>query len=521
MADVNYTSEEKRILWFATVKEVDDPLMLNRVRVSFDTKNNEAILKAIPDTKNGKQTKIPGGSDLLPEFKWSEIDSFCCLPLLPIFLNVTPKKDETVNIIWPNPEYKYDEQYYVQGTFSSPLSAYQENFNAQRMFASKNRLQDAKLLKNPLNNEYYISKTKGVFIEPEDIGLMGRGTCDIVVKSGDVLLRAGKSTTIPQNANKEINAKKSRSFIQLSDFGVRENPMDPIESIRLEQEVASVKTLVEWDILNPENAYNKFTYTISLYNLPEGKKEYNTQNLQLDSVVSNSDKRLVYRATYNNKGVSEIGRVVSQFISQCNDGTINLPDYPITTLSNQFPLYFRPSPETYKFIETPSSGLEFINVTAIGLGIDYKSQKNGFGLLYSRGKTGQQFTTRKDVQKQKEVLTGQTVTYNILGADKMLFLSHESRIQSKQQIILDESTIYGIEQSYLVSNVLPNTDPMVRGDELMKLINIMVRFLISHVHPFPGIPPVPTSQDGTKVSDILQQLASAPETILNQNLRIN
>ena len=226
----NFDSDEGRVLWFGKVKDTNDPLMLNRIRVDFGTKNNTAILSAIPKTKNGKETK--DGDDLKPEFKWSEIDSFCCLPLLPLFLNVTPKKDESVNIIFPHTNYKYDEQYYVQGTFSSPLSTYRENFNAQRMFASKNRLESPMLLKNPLNNEYYITKTKGVFIEPEDIGLMGRGTCDIVVKDRHVLLRAGKSTTIPDNANKEINVKTTRSFVQLSDFGQREIPLPNLETVK-------------------------------------------------------------------------------------------------------------------------------------------------------------------------------------------------------------------------------------------------------------------------------------------------
>jgi hypothetical protein len=79
----------------------------------------------------------------------------------------------------------------------------------------------------------------------------------------------------------------------------------------------------------------------------------------------------------------------------------------------------------------------------------------------------------------------------------------------------------GISQDYLVKNVLPNTDPMVRGDELIKFMNLVIKFLVSHVHPFPGLPPVPTATDGTQSAVILQQLQNASETILNQNIRIN
>jgi hypothetical protein len=514
----NFDSDAGRVLWFGKVKDANDPLMLNRVRVDFGTKNNAAILSAIPKTKNGKETK--DGDDLKPEFKWSEIDSFCCLPLLPLFLNVTPKKDESVNVIFPHPDYKYDEQYYVQGTFSSPLSSYRENFNAQRMFATKNRLESPMLLKNPLNNEYYITKTKGVFIEPEDIGLMGRGTTDIVLKDRDVLLRAGKSTTIPDNSNKEINVKTTRSFVQLSDFGQREVPLPNLETSKLQEQVSFVKMLIEWHIINPENSHNKFTYSVSLYRLPE-KKEYNTQNLRVDSNVDSNDKALVFRMGFSAEGVFDLTQKIIKFIGQCNDGEINIPPYSITKVENQFPLFFRPSPETLSVMESPSSGVEFSNVTAIGLAIDYKSQKNGVGLIFSKDKPGQQFSVIKDIQEQKEVKNDAPITYNITGADKLLFLSHESRVPSKKQITLDETTVYGIEQSYLVANVLPNTDPMVRGDELMKFMNLIVRFLASHVHPFPGMPPVPQATDGTSISDILQQLALAPDTILNQNIRIN
>ena len=120
----NYDLNKNRTLWFAKVKDVNDPLMLNRVRVDFGTINNEAILNAIPNTKNGKETKE--GGDLKPEFKWSEIDSFCCLPLLPLFLKVTPRNGEAVSIIFPNNDYKYDEQYYIQGSVTSPLTSYNE-----------------------------------------------------------------------------------------------------------------------------------------------------------------------------------------------------------------------------------------------------------------------------------------------------------------------------------------------------------------------------------------------------------
>jgi hypothetical protein len=55
----------------------------------------------------------------------------------------------------------------------------------------------------------------------------------------------------------------------------------------------------------------------------------------------------------------------------------------------------------------------------------------------------------------------------------------------------------------------------------MELINLIVRFLITHVHPYPGMPPVPVAQDGTKADEILKQILEAQQTILNQNIKLN
>ena len=83
-----------------------------------------------------------------------------------------------------------------------------------------------------------------------------------------------------------------------------------------------------------------------------------------------------------------------------------------------------------------------------------------------------------------------------------------------------KNTIYGIPQPKLI-DMVNQTDPMVRGDKLMDMLSLVVKFLIAHVHPYHGLPPVPTALDGTLYADILQKMLDAPNTILNQNVRIN
>jgi hypothetical protein len=62
---------------------------------------------------------------------------------------------------------------------------------------------------------------------------------------------------------------------------------------------------------------------------------------------------------------------------------------------------------------------------------------------------------------------------------------------------------------------------MVRGEELMKFLKLITKFLVSHVHGFAGTTPVPIATDGTSVPEIESVLNNADNTILNKNIRIN
>jgi hypothetical protein len=68
---------------------------------------------------------------------------------------------------------------------------------------------------------------------------------------------------------------------------------------------------------------------------------------------------------------------------------------------------------------------------------------------------------------------------------------------------------------------MPNTSSMVRWEELLELIDMIVRFLITHTHAYPGLPPVPVTQDGSSTAKMLTKLNNAVEKILNSNIRLN
>jgi len=61
---------------------------------------------------------------------------------------------------------------------------------------------------------------------------------------------------------------------------------------------------------------------------------------------------------------------------------------------------------------------------------------------------------------------------------------------------------------------------MVRGEELIELIRLIVKFLSQHTHNI-NEPPIQEPKDTVTVSQIETALNNAQNTILNQNIRIN
>ena len=146
-------------------------------------------------------------------------------------------------------------------------------------------------------------------------------------------------------------------------------------------------------------------------------------------------------------------------------------------------------------------------------------KEGGYGLIYTKGKVGVPTTPETMIVPQSKI-TNTPMTYGAFGADKVYILSQSSSIPGKGKINFD-NTLYGISQDIFTDEILPKTSSMVRGEELLQLINLIVRFLSTHTHAYPGLPPVPVTQDGTSTTQILTELQNAVNKVLNKNIRLN
>jgi len=512
------------ILFQCQVLDNEDPLMLGRVRGRLLAPPNNASYESVL----ASITSPPWNEE---KDKWTTRDPFIFTPLLPYFVYQVPKVEELIQIIFVNNDYPYQNQYYVQSNFYSPTSSnFQFSQGANAGTGTGMQIKNPKPLKN--QDGTYTDKEihKGVFPQPGDNAILGRGSADLIVKENEVLLRAGKFKGQTLKTNVVPAGNPQRGFLQLSRFQSIKIPQPTKTRVQLNNIVVSVKYLIEWVITNPENKEDKFAGSVYLYQLKPDLST-NSKNITVDSVINENLKKIVIYESFTLLSKIETIEFINNFIKDCNDrnktvsGVRLFPGTQTFQQDNKFPIFYRPNNLTYSSINPSSSNTTSSeatnNVTEIFNSIKLYPALNqgGFGLIYAKSKVGKPTEIKKIKVPQSKYVNSPTV-YGALGADKLFLLSHFSSIPGKGKINFNY-TLYGISNDKFSDEIIPKTSSMVRGEELLELINLIVRFLTTHTHAFPGLPPVPVTQDGTTSVQILTELQNAVNKILNTNIRIN
>jgi hypothetical protein len=143
----------------------------------------------------------------------------------------------------------------------------------------------------------------------------------------------------------------------------------------------------------------------------------------------------------------------------------------------------------------------------------------GYGLIFQQDKVGDPVQFKPKSFRKIET-NSLSETYGAMGAQHVFLLSQLSQIPGKAKINFDNN-LYGIDEQTFALQIMPNTSSSVRGEELLELLNVIVRFLVSHTHGFPGEPPIPITEDGSSIQNLVQQLNDAYQKVLNQYIRLN
>jgi hypothetical protein len=518
----------QQIIFPGIVYDDQDPMMLGRLRVIPETKNYRDIITSVVDWNEERD-------------KWTSKDPLIFIPLLPFYFSQTPKKNEYVHIIYQNKKFPFQNQFYIQGPFSSPMTTPFEYFQgAKKFLASGDRIKQGLSIKNE-NGEYRNKNSRGVFPEPGDNGLLGRGTADLIIKENEVLLRAGKSFKLRTDQLPISN--KRRAFLHLTNYTVQEVEKDKKTSIRFKPVIKFIKKIIIWNIDNLENSQNIFNGSIGLYNIVENPSlttyKFNPDTI-LNLTIGTNYTGPLEQIQFNGKTFEEVTILMNSFISGVYNGLLNISGYtfnnPMVGLNknNLLPLVVTPSKLTYqtgiKFSENQNNNdvEELNNYTRFYSKIKITPGKleSGYFLISGIDGGGQpKLGPSADPIIESYTPTEfkpEAITYGVMGAQRLYLISHDSE-GPKGQIDLRD-TLYGIPIDKFVGDrdILQKTYPSVRGDLLMELLRKIFDYVKGHVHAISTVPPIPVSAgNGQTTSEIDQLLADAENTVLNQEIRIN
>ena len=152
------------------------------------------------------------------------VDLPFAFPMLQKFLHIIPKVGEGVLIFIPDVKNPNIDRLYMGPIISQP----QMLFNDNEVFSHKSALDSG--VKEPQPAPSTIPENRGVYPNVKDIALQGRDNADVVLKEGEVLIRAGHFESLTAKGQIPKFNKINPSYIQIKHDAILKQATERTEA---------------------------------------------------------------------------------------------------------------------------------------------------------------------------------------------------------------------------------------------------------------------------------------------------
>lgn len=475
---------ELKIITIGRVIDNNDPKNIGRIRVSTYSDFN-SVKENFQTTWN----------------EWDRNDPFMFIPLLPTHINIVPEINQSVMIIRFDPTQESHNQLYIPGPYTTSFDFNHQTFSQQTTNTSFGIVSKEKPnIKNITKTNYDFVKKESIGSLPKisDISLNGKYGSNVVLTDSGFMLWAGRLVS-KETATKEqikvlsdypIKSKKSGG-LYLKKFS-KTYSLQQQERKQKTENISIINTLIEYDV---DSLTNPSKVTISTFKNIDNSITTKSIDINSSFPMVNKDNLDVVLSTND--------RITEAYVEIRN--TIN------DLLSNEtiYPVYFRPKLSLRK-LKNSNKDIIFNNVIVN----DIKTN----GLIYSLENND---VINDETTIIEDVLVEDSNNDNVLGAlitDEFYMLSQSSTNPRVNSIDFDSLDNYELTQDDYLKKIKPKTYSMVRGENLIDLLRLIVSILLDHNHNI-GIEG--TLCDLTTKNKLNELMRIINDDLINKNLRIN
>jgi hypothetical protein len=470
---------------------------------------------------------------------WGERDLFVASPFLPTNINFVPEINQSVKIITYNTAKSTVNVEYIAGPFTTMYDYNSQTFSQQITNTTYGNSVKMKPAIRKSSGQYINEKSENVFANEKDYAIYGKFGSDLLFTENGLQLRGGK--LLSKEAASELNRQTMVDYPLLAKKSARIYLKKFPKKMTLETKIVKKTVLdnrdlsfiIEYDLSVPSpDENNPSVVSFYLYKItnPVGDT-FKTNNFTEFSDAPSSLVKLINKdrssstPTFQITGITSVGdiyREIRDKIYTMHEKGLKDLDflYELTDLPEDIhPFFFRPTKAFKNRIYVSADDTR--NKSIIFRNINIRRVGPASGLIFSKEKARME---PKDVETIEDVVkldpNSPEQTFNAVTADKIYFLSTDlgDNDTSSPVPFLDLNG-YDFTQNDYINLIEPNTFSTVRGENLLRVLDGIIKVLYSHVHnPLMPISGQSDYQDGNSLLNLLKTLEN---DILNKSIRIN